>query len=279
MGAWTVTVPATETSAGTQERRCTNTGCTYIETEAIPMLAHTHVPGAWEVTKAATCTVPGEKVQKCTSCGAVIATEPVAATGVHTWSEWAATPASTKTAIKEERVCTGCGITQQRSMTIPATSLKMQKSQKTTKFTVTGLAEGDSVVSWTSGNNKLFTVSGKANGTCTLKALKKTGTAYLTITLASGLEQKVKVKVQKAKVTTTSVKLTSKKITVKKSKKLSLKPLISPVTTQDTVTYTSADKKIATVTKSGVVKGIKAGKTKITIKAGKKKAVCTVTVK
>ena len=52
--------------------------------------------------------------------------------------------------------------------------------------------------------------------------------------------------------------------------------------TNKKVTWTSSNKKIATVTQTGKVKGIKAGTAKITVKAkdgSGKKAVCTVTVK
>ena len=47
------------------------------------------------------------------------------------------------------------------------------------------------------------------------------------------------------------------------------------------MTWKSSNKKVATVTKKGKVKGIKKGSAKITVttKDGKKKATCTVTVK
>lgn len=45
------------------------------------------------------------------------------------------------------------------------------------------------------------------------------------------------------------------------------------------VTYRSADSKIATVSSSGRVKGIKPGETTITVKSGDKKATCKVVVK
>jgi hypothetical protein len=45
------------------------------------------------------------------------------------------------------------------------------------------------------------------------------------------------------------------------------------------VTWTSSDKKIATVSKSGKVKGIKSGKVTITAKVGKKSVKCKVTVR
>lgn len=66
-------------------------------------------------------------------------------------------------------------------------------------------------------------------------------------------------------------------VTVKKGKKVSLQYQIYPV--KKKVTFKSSNKKVATVTKKGVVKGIKKGTAKITIKAGNKKTVVKVKVK
>ncbi|MFR8222518.1 MAG: Ig-like domain-containing protein [Blautia faecis] len=44
------------------------------------------------------------------------------------------------------------------------------------------------------------------------------------------------------------------------------------------MTYTSSNKKVATVTSKGKVKAVNKGKCKITVKAGKKKAYVTITV-
>ena len=69
---------------------------------------------------------------------------------------------------------------------------------------------------------------------------------------------------------------TASTITVKKGKKASLKYQVYPVKTK--VTFKSSNKKVATVTKKGVVKGVKKGTAKIAIKAGTNKAI-TMTVK
>ncbi|WP_066718389.1 Ig-like domain-containing protein [Clostridium sp. Marseille-P299] len=50
-------------------------------------------------------------------------------------------------------------------------------------------------------------------------------------------------------------------------------------TTGKNVTYSSSDKKIATVSSKGVIKGVKAGKVTITVKAGNVSRKCIVTVK
>ena len=154
----------------------------------------------------------------------------------------------------------------------------MQTKQKTTAFRVT-FANGDSVTSWESSNTKVVKVDGKADGTCTIAAQNKTGNAEITITLESGLEKVIKVKVQKGAVAASSIKLPSTKVTVKKGKTLTLKPVIAPITSQSKVTYSSSNKSVATVTSKGVIKGIKKGTAKITVKAGTKKIICTVVVK
>ena len=152
-----------------------------------------------------------------------------------------------------------------------ASSLVLSLRQKTTKFKVT-MSTGDTVASWTSSNTKIFTVSGKANGTCTLKAGKKTGKAKLTITLASGLTKTIPVKVQKKKVATKKLSLLSeKKLTLKKGAKFNILTDVLPITSQDKLTFTTSKKSIVTVSKKGVIKAKKAGSAVITVKSGKKK--------
>ena len=217
-------------------------------------------------------------------------TDPVTPpeTHTHTWGEWTTVSAATVFAPEQrQHTCGTCGVTETQAvgaaltptMTVPANSLKMKVKQSTKKFVVTNMAEGDSVASMVSSSTKrLKVVSFNADGTCTLKAGKKTGKAKLTITLASGLTKTVTFKIQKAKVKTTSVKLAEKKLTLKKGEKLPLEPLIRPITSQDKVKYTSSNKKIVTVSSKGKLTAKKAGKAKITIRSGKKKVVCTVTV-
>ncbi len=82
-----------------------------------------------------------------------------------------------------------------------------------------------------------------------------------------------------SKATGISVK---KKLTVKKGKKKTLKVKVKPAGASQQVTYKSSNRNVAKVTKKGVVKGIRKGKAKITIRTtdgtNKKKTV-TVTVR
>ena len=131
---------------------------------------------------------------------------------------------------------------------VNATSIKLKVKQSTTKVKVSGLANGDSVKSWTTSNKKIVTVTSKG----TIKGLKA-GKAKVTITLASGKKQVVNVTVQKKAVKTTKITGIASKATLKKGKKLTLKPVISPITSLQKVTYTTSNKKVATVTAKGVI--------------------------
>ena len=206
----------------------------------------------------------------------------------HIWSEWSRLSAATIFEPEiQERICKECenvsetreiGEKLKKTISVTQSSLTMQTKQKTTAFRVT-FANGDSVKSWESSNTKVVKVAGKTDGTCTIAAQNKTGNAEITITLESGLEKVIKVKVQKGAVAASSIKLPSTKVTVKKGKTLTLKPVIAPITSQSKVTYSSSNKSVATVTSKGVIKGIKKGTAKITVKAGTKKIICTVVVK
>lgn len=71
-----------------------------------------------------------------------------------------------------------------------------------------------------------------------------------------------------------------KRIVLKKGKKVKLKAKLKPANATEKVTFKSSNKKVAKVTKNGVVKAVKKGKCKITVKtASGKKAVVKVTVK
>ena len=58
-----------------------------------------------------------------------------------------------------------------------------------------------------------------------------------------------------------------------------IKAKIVPSKSTEKITYTSANKKIVTVTGKGMIKAKKRGKTKIIVKSGKKKKIINITVK
>ena len=271
---------ATCTEAGEKSKHCTVCDAKE-DVQEIPALGHDFVS---KVTKKATCTADGTLTYTCSRCNET-KTETIKATG-HKWSDWKRTTAAT--VFKPEvqtRKCSACNKSETRNIgkklapkaTLNASTVTLKVKQSTSGLKVTGLAKGDSVKSWKSSNSKIFTVSGKSNGTCKITG-KKRGTAKLQITLASGLKKTVKVRVQTAAVKTSKITV-SKNVTVQKGKRVTLKPVVTPFTSRQKVTYTSSNKKIATVSSKGVVTGKKKGTVKITVKSGSKSVKVTVKVK
>ena len=164
-------------------------------------------------------------------------------------------------------------------ITLNVTSLPIQAKKSTTGVRIkTTAIKGDKIKSAKSSNSKVAKVSVK-NGKLTVKGLKA-GKATVTVTSTKGAKATVKIKVQKQKVATKKLKATvSTKQILKKGKKVTLKVAKTPFTAQDTVKWTSSNKKVATVTSKGVVKGLKKGTATITAKAGKKVVKFKVTVK
>ena len=285
-GVWKTLKVSTCMEEGIQQRTCSI--CGNKEKSAIEKAAH--IP-AIDQAVAATCTGTGlTKGSHCSVCKMILEKQeitPIDETN-HIWSEWSRLSAATIFEPEiQERICKGCEIVSEtreigeklkKTISVTQSSLTMQAKQKTTAFRVS-FANGDSVKSWESSNTKVVKVVGKTDGTCTIAAQSKTGNAEITITLESGLEKVIKVKVQKGAVAASSIKLPSTKVTVKKGKTLTLNPVIAPITSQSKVTYSSSNKSVVTATSKGVIKGIKKGTAKITVKAGTKKVICTVVVK
>lgn len=271
---------ATCSEAGEKSKHCTVCDAKE-DVQEIPALGHDFVS---KVTKKATCTADGTLTYTCSRCNET-KTETIKATG-HKWSNWKRTTAAT--VFKPEvqtRKCSACNKSENRNIgkklapkaTLNASTVTLKVKQSTSRLKVTRLAKGDFVKSWKSSNSKIFTVRGKSNGTCKITG-KKSGTAKLQITLASGLKKTVKVRVQTAAVKTSKITV-SKNVTVRKGKRVTLKPVVTPFTSRQKVTYTSSNKKIATVSSKGVVTGKKKGTVKITVKSGSKSVKVTVKVK
>lgn len=155
-----------------------------------------------------------------------------------------------------------------------ATSIKLKVKQSTTKVQVSGLAAGDRVQSWTTSNKKVATVASGGKITA-----KKVGKAKITVILTSGKKAVVNVTVQKTAVKTTKISGLKKRVSLKRKQKLTLKPVISPITSVEKVTYKSSNKKVATVSSKGVITAKKKGTAKITVRSGKKSYTVTVKVK
>lgn len=215
--------------------------CGYEKTETIPVIAHTH-KYTWKTTAKATVFRPAKQEGTCSLCGK-----------------------------KQTR---NYGSKLKAAIKLNVSSLTLRRKQTTTKVKVS-MAYGDSIKSWASSNKKIVTVD--KNGK--IKAGTKTGTAKITVTLKSGKKATLKVKVQTAKVKTTKISGLKTKLTIKKGKSVTLKPVVSPITSQEKVTYRSSNKKIATVSSKGVVKGRRKGTVTITVKSGKVTKKIKITVK
>ena len=113
-------------------------------------------------------------------------------------------------------------------------------------------ADTESVVKYTSDNEKVAAVD--ENGRVTAK---KAGTALITAS-ADGYQSTCRIVVKKP-----TFKVAKKMIKVKKGKKARIIVKVCPSTK---VVFASANKKIAEVTKKGMLKGMKKGKTKIKVK-------------
>lgn len=164
---------------------------------------------------------------------------------------------------------TSTGLKTTCKVTVKAPSVKFTKSSAVVytgkTATVKATLAGVSSVTYKSSNTKIATVNSK---TGTVKGIKA-GT--VTITATSGkLKATYKLTVKNPTFT-----LTKSSATIAKGKTTTIKSKAAPVST---VTYTSSNKKVATVTGKGVVKGISKGKATITVKCNgiTKKFVVTV---
>lgn len=243
-----------------------------------------HSWNSGKVTEAATCKKEGTKTYTCKNCGET-KTETIPATG-HKFDSWKTVKAqSIYSGAVQKRTCNACGKKETRIvgdklkpvLKVNAPKLQLKRRQKTQKFALTDIAKGDSVKSWVSSNKKIVTVSGKPNGTCIIKAGKKTGSAKITITMRSNLKKTIGVKVQKKAVACTFIKNVPKKLTLKRKRSYQLKPVINPITCTYKAKYKTSNKKIVKVTSKGKITAVKKGKAKITVMVGKKKFVCMVT--
>ena len=158
------------------------------------------------------------------------------------------------------------------SIKLNVSSLRLRVKQRYT-VKVTGLAKGDSVVSWSTGNKKIARVSQK--GVVTGKAR---GNTIITIRLASGYTKKIRVYVQKGLVKTTALKISNTRLTLKKGRSHTLRTTVAPVTSQEKVTFKSSNSKVVSVNPKGKIYAKKKGRARITVRSGKKSRVCVVTV-
>ena len=133
-------------------------------------------------------------------------------------------------------------------------------------------------VKFKSKNPKVARVTAKG----IVKGIKK-GKTKIVVSSKSNPKIKKTIKVVVYKKAVKKIKLNKKNISLKKNQQFKLVASISPKKNVSKVlSYKSSNKKVATVTKKGIIKAVAAGTAKITVKAtdgSKKKATCQVTVK
>lgn len=277
-------------------------GTEVLDVTTVAKVAHRKVQVPY---KDATCTEPGNwNYYRCENCGkkftsdwnednTEMTNEIIPAYG-HTWqlrntggssTFHLLTPGKTSPVYvadisDTESYCWRCGKVAKENhvryvLNVNVDQITLKCGQSSTTFRTWG----DPVKSVVPDNN-LVKVSGvKSSGSFKVTAnVKKTGRTYLTITTTTGLTTKVLVSVQKGAVKTKSIKGLSKSVSVVKGKSVTLKPTLEPVNSPEKITYTSSNKKAATVNAKGVVKGVKPGTAKITVKSGSKKVVVRVKV-
>ena len=129
-------------------------------------------------------------------------------------------------------------------------------------------------ITWTSSKKSVATVSSKG----VVKAKKK-GTAVITVKYGKNKKLTCKVTVKQP---VKSIKLNKTSATLKKGSSLTLKAAVAPSSANNkAVTWSSSNKKVATVSSKGVVKAVGNGTATITVKAkdgSGKKATCKITV-
>lgn len=243
-----------------------------------------HWNSQYTLDKNPTCVDTGTKSIHCSVCGSVKEGSAVSvpATG-HKWASWVTTSNATVFAAEtQSRTCEICKNQETRTvgtaltptMTVNYTSLILKTGQSTNVVKVSGLASGDSVRSWSSSNTKTV----KVDSTGKITAQKTTGKATITVTLASNKTAKITVTVQKSSVRTKKLTGLKSSVILNKGQRITLRPVRNPITSTEKITYSSSNKKIATVSSSGVIKAKGSGSAKITVKSGKAKFTVTVKV-
>lgn len=246
---------------------------------------HTHTWDEGKITTASTCTKKGTKTFTCTVCGKTRNQE--VSVVAHKFTTWKTTTAATALApAKQTHKCSTCGKTETRnygnklkpSIKVNISSILLKTRQKTTLLRVSGLAKGDSIVSWKSSNTNIAKVYRRSNGTCTIQAGTRSGKAIITIALRSGLKKNITVTVQKTTVKTTKITGVATSLKLKRNQKATLKPVLQPLTSGEKITYKSSNTKIAIVNSKGQITARSKGTATITVTSGRKSVRCKVIV-
>ena len=268
--------------AGRYQLTVTKTSHQYFVAPLAELTAKEHTFDEGKVTKEATYAAAGVKTYTCTVCGATKTEKipKIAHKAKYVWKT--ISKATIYQPEKQSGYCVYCKYKQTRyygsklkpTIKLNTTSITLQKKQTTNVVKVT-MANGDSIKSWTSSNRNIVTVD--KNGL--IRAQNRIGSAKITVTLKSGKKATLNVKVQTAKVRTVRINGLKSSMVISKGQKAALKPVVSPLTSTEKVTYTTSNKNVAAVSSTGVITAKKNGTAQITVKSGSKSYVVKVTVK
>lgn len=125
-------------------------------------------------------------------------------------------------------------------------------------------------ITYSSSDKKVAIVNSKG-------VIEAKGIGTTKITIKSGKEKAV-VDVTVTGVRTTKLSGVPTAKTVKSGKTFTIQAVAAPKNTDEVITYKSSNKKIATVSSKGVVKGVRKGTATITVQSGSKKLTCKVKV-
>lgn len=163
----------------------------------------------------------------------------------------------------------------------PVTSIKMSHTSVTVymgeTFKISASARptnaNDRKLTVKVGNSKIISIK---SGVITPKAVGKT---TVTVSTSNGVTAKCTVTVKQH---VESLKLNKTSVAIVRGKTYTLVPTIAPSNaTEQGVTFTSSDEKVATVSSKGVITAVKGGTATITVKSkeNNKTATCKVTVR
>ncbi len=163
------------------------------------------------------------------------------------------------------------------SLTLNKTSLTVNKGATSTLSATAGPSDANNkTVKWTTSDSSVATVSSAGE----VKGVKR-GTATITATAADGSGKKASCSVT-VKQPVTSLTLNKTALTLNNGKTATLTATVGPTNANNkTVKWTTSNSAVATVSSTGVVKGLKRGTATITATAADgsgKKAACKVTV-
>ena len=159
------------------------------------------------------------------------------------------------------------------SITLDRATASLEEGQSLTLVATISPADADDkTITWTSSNSAVATVS---NGL--VKALTE-GTAIISAS-AGGKSASCTITVLKQTIAVTSITLNKSTLNLTKGQNETLIATVKPDNATDkTVSWSSSDSSVASVTQDGCVTAQKSGTATITAKAGDKNASCTVIV-